>query len=286
MALKTNDFPVLPANYMSWREIGRLENQNIERLENTVRDTHSRLMSLRHIKGFRTLKEFAAYYNTYANELITDKQYNQFYSHGRLEPIAHLIKYFVVDRVTRNGDIMPICDFGILKSHYQYYKKNGRPPKVENRGRIKTQFNNDGSRTKVEFTGGGSVDIPKNDVWKRFTDGINAANENSTHRVSIVQMVVMALQMFMESRPDVFLPVEMSVTAETRKRNNDRVFVDISPSLRKKMNDTIQRYNSANIMPITQSRFIESAIKSMIERLPVELVDPELAKKLAESDKK
>lgn len=288
--MKTTNETVLPSNYIRWDVIGKAEHLNIDRLTDTVRITFAKLNTKYIEMQFPSFKKFAAYYNTYSNGLITDPDYNRFFYHTKLEPVAHLFKLFVENRVSRTrtdcggGNVREVSDFGILRSHYEYFKKHGRPPEVHNRGRLKKVLTpeEENKRTKIEFEGGGALDVPKNEIYMQFRDGIKAANAVSKQKVSVPQMTLLAMQMFIESRQDVFGALEQKIAPDAliRKKTNSRISGEIDPELVARMTEVIERYNSANATPINQSQFLEMAVKGMIERLPVQYVDPELAREL------
>lgn len=282
--MKTIDTPIVPANYFSWREIGESEKLNLDRLQDTVISTYKTLLALSQAMEFSSLKSFSSYYNRFSNNLTSDKKYNHFFYHGKLAPFAHLFRLFVGDRLTKNGTIQPLCDFGILKSYYIRYRKTGELPKLENRGSLKKNLTDPtkNRRTKVKFDDGGVLDIPQDATYKRFVDGIQLANSTSIHKVTIPQMVLTALDMFMDARPDVFDVKTASIVPDSliAKKSNSLISADISPAVTQQMKEIIQRYNGDNTPPISQSQYIEMAIKAMNERIPIEYIDPNLAKEL------
>lgn len=271
-----------PENMYHWEEIAQFERiNNVERIGNLAQQTHTILVANCRSMGFPSEKAFAQYYNNISNGLITNRRYNQFLYHSKLEPFAHLIKWVLKDSVSRQGNKIIRSDFGILKTQYEYYRKHGNPPDVFNRGGTKKNFTPAGENARTK------VDLPKTQAYQQFVTAIKAANKGSRDKVTIPQMILLAIEEYMSNRPELFGNPEMSVArdSEIRIKDNEFIRAQISPETMKKLSALLARYNSANTVKMTQSQLVELAIVQMFERAPLMLSDPQLAEELREIEK-
>lgn len=276
--IMSNAESIIPARYFSWEEIGKAERINIDILRQHRNTTYSILVSKCNALGFPSFKAFARHYNNYSNQMITDKRYNAFFYHTKLQPIAHLFHLLAKDKVSREGKVREVAEFGVLKSHYEHYRKHGQPPDVFNRGATKQHFTteNQNKRTKV--------DIPITPEWQRFRAGIKYANKISGDPITTPNAILIAIDEYMQKRPDIFGEDKRTLPddSQIRTKTNSRIHADIDPELVAKASQIIARYNAVNTSKIDWSGFVEMAVKGLVERLPVVYSDPELAAELEE----
>lgn len=102
----------------------------------------------------------------------------------KLKPIAHLFREF------EKGDMRK--SYGILKKHYDYWKRTGKPPKVSP-GRP-PRWKNDPTYC--------NINIPiKRDLWERFKRMVDNANAVSVVKISYRDMIYVALEEAIQRRP-------------------------------------------------------------------------------------
>ena len=278
----------VPSNYYSKIDIARYEGILPETINRYARQTKEKFVAKADEMGM-DYKKFAQFYNTYRNGLISDKLINHFYWHNRLEPFAHLIKVFLVERKCTTSNTVQLCmDFGIRKTYYDKFKQTGKLPPIENRGKLpKYDVPARVGRSKVELPDGGRIDIPQNSTYKRFRDGIETCNRQSKDKVTIPEMVLVALKEFMEKRSNIF--GEQVVILDDSKlieRTNERLYVDADSELVSKIYKFLQRYNANNTPPFTMNGFMAKAAKQMLDRVPLEYTHPELLEEQREIEKK
>lgn len=288
--MKKQTDAVIPSNYIPIYEVCRVEKIPDAKCKEMSETTMNIIYKMSIEMDFPSIEKFVPYYNTAPNKLISDKEINRFYWHSRTEPFAHLIKAFTGKRVSKGGNIVVMFDFGILRSHYERYKKTGKVTKVENRGRTKKYLLQPGEngRTKLEFPGGGALDIPKNEIYKRLRDGVNAANMLSSDKVTVVEVALAAFANYMELFPDTFnlSPLPINEQAVRKKAGGIYAIRWQDQELAGRVKEFVERYNGANVHPITMNQFVSAAVKAHLERMPVELVEPELAAHLKELEQK
>lgn len=101
----------------------------------------------------------------------------------KLKPIGHLFREF--EKGMRK-------QYGILRRHYDYWKRTGEPPKVSP-GRP-PRWKNDPTYT--------NINIPiKKSLWERFRRMVDNANAVSVVKISYRDMLYVALEEAMQRRP-------------------------------------------------------------------------------------
>lgn len=101
-----------------------------------------------------------------------------------LKPIGHLFKEF--ERFVKGGKRR---QYGILRNHYDYWKKHGHAPKLSP-GRPKKHKDCTEIRAYIP-----------NNVYNEFKEIVNNANSVSVVRVSYRDMFSVAIQEFCQRRP-------------------------------------------------------------------------------------
>lgn len=104
-----------------------------------------------------------------------------------LKPIGHLFKEF--EKFVKGG---PRKQYGILRRHYDYWKRTGEAPKVSP-GRPPKWKNN------PNYV---NINIPcPRDIYEEFKAVVDGANAQSLVKVSYRDMIPVALKEFSERRP-------------------------------------------------------------------------------------
>jgi hypothetical protein len=109
--------------------------------------------------------------------------------HGilKLRPIAHLFREFP------NGMRK---QYGILRTHYDYWKRTGEPPKVSP-GR------------PAKWSGEEkNINIPAPPFYEQFKAGVKKANAGSVQQVTVRQCIYLAMKEYMDRRPAIFYGVD------------------------------------------------------------------------------
>lgn len=280
--MKSTADGAVPSDFYSTNDIAGYENISSEQMHRYARLTLDKAVREAQ-KADMKIQDWANYYNTHRNGLITDQSLNIFYLNDKLAPFAHLFKMFVVRRKCKQSNAVRLCcGYGIRKTYYDKYKKTGQLPPMDNQGKLpKYDRPARAGRSKVEFEGGGRIDIPMNSTYRRFKDGIDACNKISKTKVTVPEMVLLAIQEFMQKRKNIFGEQIIEIDdSKLIERTNERLYVDADSELVKNIYNFLQRYNAAYTPPLTMSEFMEKAAKAHLERMPLELVSPETAKKL------
>lgn len=279
---------VCPSDYYSKAEIAEYERMDARTMSDLAASTFRILGAKLEKYGCADWRQMARVFNNVATGLCYDRQINRFYGHGKLAPFAHLFRLFVKRRMAKKGDnthsstnVDFYCDFGVKKAWYEEYKRSGKLPNLRNRGATVKHDVGGGQagRKKVVLPGGGALDIPRNEVLRRFENGIADANSQSDERVTLPEMVLCAMREYMERRPALFDVSGIEVPEDRLRKRDTRVLTvqDVDGELMRWVHYAIQRYNVIHGHPITLKQFVEIALKHHLERLPLELVAPELA---------
>lgn len=105
---------------------------------------------------------------------------------AKLKPIAHLFREF--PKGMRH-------EYGILRNHYDYWKKYSEPPKVSSGRPPKWKDN-------PEYT---RLDVPiRRSTKERFEKGRQKANGMSVQQVTQSEITELAIIEYMDRRPSVF----------------------------------------------------------------------------------
>lgn len=260
------------------------ERLNYERTQTAVSTTLKRIHAKQLELGISTFFQMRDYYNNQSNGLLLDKSVNYFLTIGKLEPIAHQIKLFCASHVSRTrtdcsgGNVRLVCDFGMLASNYEFFKKHGQPKNTQNRGATKQHFTTDSQSKRTK------VDIPITPEWQKFRAGIKYANKISGDPITTPNAILIAIDEYMQKRPDIFGEDKRTLPddSQIRTKTNSRIHADIDPELVAKVSQIIARHNAVNTSKIDWSGFVEMAVRGLVERLPVVYSDPELAAELEE----
>jgi len=285
MARRLEGNIVVADNEYDFREVCKGLGVNEEIALNLAKQTIDNVvkrMRLEKIEG-----RISNYYDTYRQ--CGDKSLNSFLTHWKLEPIAHLIKLKSNIRIANNGKGFSneYCTFVMLQSHYDYYKKHNKAPKVANNGRIAKYET--GKRSLVEFKGGGNVKVPLNETWKRFKSGVSSSNKDNGTKYTMPEMVLVALEEYMKAREPIFgkkqIVIDESklILAETTNIN-----IPIDSDLVNELRAFIQRYNAVNTPKVFVRDIVPKAIKQFLDRMPLIYVNPQLyaeQKELEEKEK-
>jgi hypothetical protein len=269
---------IVPADYYDTKSIAEYERIPPDEMAKYAKYT---LEAIQRAANERDLdiRDFAEIYNTHRNGYLSNKNINAFLWNRRLEPFGHLFKLFIGRRKSvSSNNILLCCGFGVRKTYYERYKADGSLPSVGNRGKLpKYDTPARAGRSKVEFPDGGRVDIPMNAIYRRFKDGIDACNRMSRNKVTVPEMVLLAIREFMDHRKEIFDVQAVQIDEDKLvTRTNERLYVDADSELVEKIYKFLQRYNAVNPIPITMSQFMEKAAQAHLDRLPPELVAPEI----------
>ena len=100
-----------------------------------------------------------------------------------LKPIAHLFREF--DKGMRK-------QYGILRSHYDYWKRIGEAPKVS-------------SGRPTKWTGQEKdIRIPAPPFYEQFKAGVAKVNSMATQQATVRQCIYLAMKEYMAKRPSIF----------------------------------------------------------------------------------
>lgn len=226
---------------------------------------------------FELTKKFIKYYNVYDNGLITSKSVNKFFQIKELRDIAHLINCFI-----RKEGVNWLITFSILQTHCDKYIDTGKAF-IPNRG-AKNLQGAEGLKqtlTRVEFENSGRVDLPQNEIFKQFKNGILYANSLSEKKVSIPQMTLLAIQMFMQTKPEIFGEILRTIDEAKIKKPNitnpNKKFrrINMYEKTHSKMMEVLQRWNMANGTHKNQCDFFDEAVNGLIDRMDFQYTNPE-----------
>ena len=103
-----------------------------------------------------------------------------------LKPIGHLFKQF--EKITKSG---PMNQYGILRRHYDYWKRTGEAPEVSPGRPPKWKDNPNLVNINIPF--------PR-DLYEEFKKIIDIANSKSLVKVSYRDMFPVAVKEFCERR--------------------------------------------------------------------------------------
>lgn len=216
----------------------------------------------------------AKYYNTYRQG--KDTTLNAFSTHRSLEPIAHLFRLKSNIRISRDKRVShEYCTFTMLQKHYDYYREHGKPPKVEHNG--STAKYGTKKRTLIKFDGKNTVKLPINETWKRFKYGIKAFNIQNGSKYTIPEMVILALEEYMDGRADVFPKKQVKFDDDQIKlTQTHRINVPVEPELINDLRSFIHRYNCMNTPKTTIRDVVPRAIRQFLDRMPIMYTRPDL----------
>lgn len=273
MARRLEGNVVVSDNEYDFREICKALGVNEDIAVNLAKQTIDNIV--KRMKQENVQGKLSNYYDTYRQ--CGDKTLNAFLTHWKLEPIAHLIKLKSNIKIANGGKgfSQEYCTFVMLKSHYDYYKVNGKAPKVASNGRIAKYET--GKRSLVEFQGGGNVKVPLNATWKRFKDGVHLSNKDNGTKYTMPEMVLVALEEYMKNRENVFGKKEVVIDesklllAETTNIN-----IPIDSELVNELRAFIQRYNAVNTPKVSLRDIVPKAIRQFLDRMPLIYVNPQL----------
>lgn len=277
----------VPEDYYTCAQIADYERITRGQIQQMAQLTMESLMKVAKTEGLVDKNDQVQYaqlpklFNTLKIGICTDKTVNAFLTHRSLEPFGHMFRLFLKRKMAAGNDATPVFygDFGVRKSVYEKYKATGKVTDYLGRGKLpKYDVAAREGRSKVEFPDGGRVDLPRNAVYRRFKAGILACNAGSDQKVTVPEMVIVAMQEFMDTRKEIF--GEQSVEIDESKltgRNTKRMRVDMDPELSDQVGRFLQRYNKTHTPAMTLQEFIRIALRAQLERLPLELVDPKLA---------
>lgn len=289
----------IPEDYYTCAQIADYEHISRQQIRQLAQQTMEALMKAAKAEGMVDKKgqiqyaRLPKFFNTLKAGVCADKTVNAFLTNQSLEPFGHMFRLFFKRQMAAENDATPVFygDFGVRKSIYEKYKATGKIPDYSGRGKLpKYDVAAREGRSKVEFPDGGRVDLPHNAVYRRFKAGILACNTGSDQKVTIPEMVIVAMREFMDARKEIF--GEQAVEIDESKltgRNTKRMRVDMDPELADQVGRFLQRYNKTHTPAMTLQEFIRIAMQAQLERLPLEMVDPKLAaqmRELNQADKK
>lgn len=107
-----------------------------------------------------------------------------------LKPIGHLFKQF--EKAVKGGMRK---QYGILRSHYDYWKRTGQPPIINSGRKPKWKDNPDYTRLDTAI---------HKSVKEMFLQGIDSMNKISIQQVTLAGCTEMAILEYMQRRPSVF----------------------------------------------------------------------------------
>ncbi len=288
---------ICPEDYYSKAEIAEYEHMDARTMADLASSTFRILGAKFEEYGCADWRQMAKVFNNVAVGICYDRQINRFYGHGKLAPFAHLFRLFVKRRMAKKGDTAHTstnvdfyCDFGVKKAWYEEYKRSGKLPNLRNLGASAKHDvgRSRAGRKKVVLPGGGALDIPRNEVLRRFENGIADANSQSDERVTLPEMVLYAMREYMERRPALFDVSGIEVAEDRLRKRDTRVLTvqDVDGELMRWAHEFIQRHNGSGRQPITLRQFVEAALRAHLERMPLELIAPGLAAELRELEGK
>lgn len=278
---------VVPEDYYTCAQIAEYEHISQARIRSLAEQTKEAIIraamadGLVDKNGWVQYARLPKYFNTLKDGVCRDKTVNAFLTNPTLEPFAHMFRLFFRRQMAAENDATPVFygDFGVRMSVYERYKATGKVPDYTGRGKLpKYDVAAREGRSKVVFPDGGRVDLPHNAVYRRFRDGVAACNAGSEEKVTIPEMVIVAMKEFMDARQELF--GEQSVEIDENKlsgRSTRRMRVDMDPELADQVGRFLQRYNKTHTPAMSLREFIRIAIRAQLERMPLELVDPKLA---------
>ena len=271
MATRLEGNIVVAENEYDFREVCRALGVSDEISLDLARETADNILSAMRKDGVSGRMD--KWYNTY--RLAMDKSLNAFLTHTRLEPIAHLfrLRSNVAIAAGNKRYSHEYFTFTILKKHYDYYKKNGTPPRVHSNGAIAKY--DKAKRTLVEFEGGGNVKLPQNETYTRFKNGVQAFNTANGTSYTIPQMILMIMEQFMADKEDLF--GKKAVAIDEQKivpTDTDRLHLTAPPKLLSELKAFVQRYNVFNTPKTTMNECAVKAISQFLGRMPLLYTDP------------
>lgn len=104
-----------------------------------------------------------------------------------LKPIEHLFEQF--EKPIKGG---MVNQYGILRKHYDYWKKTGEVPKIST-GRP-PRWKNNPNVTNI------NIPFPK-DLYEEFKGVVDRANDMSMVKVAYRDMIYVAVREFIDRRP-------------------------------------------------------------------------------------
>lgn len=218
--------------------------------------------------------KISSYYDTYRQ--CGDKTLNAFLTHWKLEPIAHLIKLKSNVQIAQGGKKLSneYCTFVMLKSHYDYYKKNGKAPNVSKGGRIAKHETS--KRTLIEFKCD-SIKVPTNSTWQRFKSGVFNSNKDNCTKYTMPEMVLVALEEYMKSRESIFDVKKIEIDEDKLLlQETTNINIPLPKALATDLKAFIQRYNKVNTPKVSMRDIVPKAIRQFLDRMPLIYIDPEL----------
>jgi len=252
----------IPKSAYSIIDVAHAEKISDEKIRGLMRGIINILTSTTSSSSKTALED---YFNNYG---CKDTHINLFSQHSKLRAIAPAIKISIEE--SPNQDVKKefityFYNFYISKKVYIDYKKHGKPyfepKKMLTYGDLPANCN----RTMVGF--------PKDHhIFEKFSSTVVALGLKKP------EAILMALEFFMRSKPEIFGEIESKKINENMLKSNytSYVYGNIDKIITNKVWKAIQRYNAVNSPAITFSEFLESALKEKLERLPLYLVDPEL----------
>lgn len=259
-------------NEYDFREVCKalgVPKQKAIKLAQTTVNNISRKMRDEGIEG-----SLSKYYNTYRQG--EDVTLNAFLTDTTLQPIAHLFRLKCNIKISREAKrSREFCTFTMLKSHYDYYREHGKPPNVSTAGRISKYGTK--QRTLIKFDGGGNVKVPINETWKRFKSGIQLYNKKNGTKYSLAEMVLVALEEYMQNRDSLFPTKNVTLRkSDIIETDTTNINIMMDAKLGNDMRAFVQRYNALNTPKTSVREVVIKSIRSFLDRMPIIYTNPEL----------
>lgn len=285
--MKTIYDRVCPSSYYSVKEVAKYEKLSEIRADELVRMTVQNVTTLCRKEGVPYGKVAARWNDIGLGEngepcgWKFDKTVNALFWHTKLEPIAALFRIYMVRRMGYGGSAGDVwmCDFGILKSHYERYRKTG---KVYGAAQVRRNTKYQGltareNRTRLHL-GDKGVEVPKNAQYERFRAGCERWSRMDGTKHSMTETAMAALREYMDAREDVFGTVDGFLPKKQRRTRKaaDKTTVTLESGTVHRLDEFVQRWNGAARAPITKSLVMENALNAYLDAMPHEFSDPEM----------
>lgn len=252
----------IPKTAYSLYDIAKVEKVPAQKMEKLMGETLQRATDASPQKSASGIEQ---YFNTLG---ASDSFINAFLSHWALQPFAKGIK-LTIERSIKNSSLKEIswASFFVPKATYEGWKKRGK--RYDGNKNDPAKFDKMAGLTKVAVT------LPNTATVQHFKKVITALE------FKLSDAVLMAIDFFMKEKSEIFGEYGSDVKNEYLSENEvSLVFGYVDKKLVNKVWKTIQRWNNLHAPPIKLSDFLESALREKIDRLPLELADPQLLQEL------
>lgn len=123
-----------------------------------------------------------------AKNAVSEKKVEGIKYLEELKPIEHLFEQF--EKPVKNG---MVNSYGILRKHYDYWKRTGDAPKISTGRPPRWKDNPNVVNINIPF--------PK-DLYEEFKSVVDKANDMSMVKVAYRDMIYVAVKEFIDRRPN------------------------------------------------------------------------------------